>query len=189
MTHLLGRLKPKATGRLKGKIVTFSQSEFHPGETWLIGMSHEGFTYVPARCADQQPSHLHIALHGCKQYATLINNRYYAHAGYNEWADANDLIILYPQTVVTTVTPFNPNGCWDWWGYVNADYAKKSSAQTSALRAMVERIGSNHVAASSAATAAVPTPAVTAIDAGQRRQFWRPRSQPAQGLCVQSPRP
>jgi poly(3-hydroxybutyrate) depolymerase len=177
LTHLLGQLKPKATGKPKGKIVKFSQSEFHTGETWLIGMSHEGFAYVPARCAAQQPCRLHIALHGCKQYATLINDRYYAHAGYNEWADANDLIVLYPQTVATTVTPFNPNGCWDWWGYVNADYAKKSSAQISALRAMVERIGSNHVAAGSAA-ADLPAPSVRAVDAtsGSIALAWTPPS-------------
>jgi cytochrome c5 len=79
--------------------------------------------------------------------------------------------------VATTVTPFNPNGCWDWWGYVNADYAKKSSAQISALRAMVERIGSNHAAAGSAA-AEIPAPSVAVVDATSSSiaLAWQPLS-------------
>jgi poly(3-hydroxybutyrate) depolymerase len=40
----------------------------------------------------------HVALHGCKQNFDAVGDRYTRHAGYNEWADTNQLIILYPQT-------------------------------------------------------------------------------------------
>ena len=45
------------------------------------------------------PCCLHIALHGCGMYAGFpaMNSSFIQHAGYNQWADANDLVILYPQ--------------------------------------------------------------------------------------------
>lgn len=36
------------------------------------------------------------------------------HAGYNGWAEANNIILLYPQTVSSDWNPANPQGCWDW---------------------------------------------------------------------------
>jgi poly(3-hydroxybutyrate) depolymerase len=67
-----------------------------------------------------EPCRVHVALHGCKQNYDAIGDRYIQHAGHNEWADTNHLIILYPQTIagdpVTNFgTPLNPYGCWDWW--------------------------------------------------------------------------
>jgi len=38
-------------------------------------------------------------------------------SGYNELAEKNDIVILYPQAETSTLFPFNPKGCWDWWGY------------------------------------------------------------------------
>jgi hypothetical protein len=45
---------------------------------------------------------------------TFIQN-----AGYNELAEANNIILLYPQIVKSLVLPTNPMGCWDWWGYTD----------------------------------------------------------------------
>ena len=41
------------------------------------------------------------------------------HAGYNEVADLNDIIILYPQAISSL---YNLNGCWDWFGYTGLSY-------------------------------------------------------------------
>ena len=46
-----------------------------------------------------------------------LGDAYYAHAGLNEWADTNHLVVLYPQTIATGP---NPEGCWDFWGYDSA---------------------------------------------------------------------
>ena len=59
---------------------------------------------------------LHVAFHGCLQGKQLIGTEFIQHSGFNQVADANDIIILYPQTKVTIVSNMNPNGCWDWWG-------------------------------------------------------------------------
>ncbi len=41
-------------------------------------------------------------------------------AGYNAWADTNNIIVLYPQTVTSYLSPSNPSGCWDWWNYISS---------------------------------------------------------------------
>jgi hypothetical protein len=91
---------------------------------------------------------VHIALHGCKQNADTIGDRYIRHAGYNEWADTNHLIILYPQTITgnpAEFEPLNPFGCWDWWGYTNFNYAVKAGRQISTIKAMLDRLTSRYL--------------------------------------------
>jgi hypothetical protein len=36
--------------------------------------------------------------------------------------------------------PYNPKGCWDWWGYSGSQYAYKSAPQMKAIMAMVQRL-------------------------------------------------
>jgi hypothetical protein len=90
---------------------------------------------------------VHIALHGCKQNYDMIQDRYIKHAGYNEWADTNRLIILYPQTIVgdpAQLEPTNPFGCWDWWGYTNFNYAVRAGRQIATIKAMLDRLTSRY---------------------------------------------
>ena len=47
-----------------------------------------------------------------------IGDVFAVHAGYNGVAEMNNIIVLYPQVVKTTLT--NPEGCWDW--YVSTTY-------------------------------------------------------------------
>ena len=63
-----------------------------------------------------------------------MNDAYYRHAGFNEWADTNHLIVLYSQTIASGA---NPNACWDWWGYDGPDYANRRGAQLGMVRAML----------------------------------------------------
>src|SRR5205823_2001083 len=51
-------------------------------------------------------------------------------------------IVLYPQA---SNGSGNPLGCWDWWGYDDARYAKKNGNQMQAVKAMVDRIASGAV--------------------------------------------
>jgi poly(3-hydroxybutyrate) depolymerase len=80
-----------------------------------------------------------VAFHGCKQSAAVVGNDFYSNTGYNYWADSNNIIVLYPQVNASTV-PFNPDGCWDWFGYTGQDYALKSGSQLTAIHAMVGRL-------------------------------------------------
>jgi poly(3-hydroxybutyrate) depolymerase len=58
-------------------------------------------------------------------------------AGYTRWADTNNIIVLFPQTAAT---PFNPQGCWDWWGYTGREYLTRKAPQIVAVRRMVEQL-------------------------------------------------
>ena len=64
-------------------------------------------------------------------------------AGYNEWAAANDIIVLYPQVIARNTGPINPRGCWDWWGqnYTHDGYHTKRGKQVKAMAQMINTLG------------------------------------------------
>ena len=69
----------------------------------------------------------------------MIGRAFVNESGINEWADTNNIVVLYPQTVASIDN--GETGCWDWWGYLNrADYAQKSGPQMKAIYGMVLRI-------------------------------------------------
>jgi len=142
-------------------LITFDQTEFFPEGTGRgengdgsISMNDIGHVYVPNSCRQGATCRLHVALHGCEQYQEKIEREcvrdancepllFFEAAGYNRWAEANDIIVLYPQTTVwdgPSVTRTNPKGCWDWWGYSGKDYATKNGKQIRAIRSMIDRL-------------------------------------------------
>ncbi|WP_293999131.1 extracellular catalytic domain type 2 short-chain-length polyhydroxyalkanoate depolymerase [Sphaerotilus sp.] len=136
LAHILGPLQPRATS-LAGKLLTFRQRTYAPADT---GMADNAFLYVPPSCAAGQPCRVHVALHGCQQSADQVGKDFVADTGYNEWAEHNRLLVLYPQVNAST-RPYNPKGCWDWWGYTGSAYATRNGAQMKAIRAMVDALG------------------------------------------------
>ena len=139
LTHLLGPLRSPAA-KPGGRLVSFDQKAFTDGNAYAISMADTGLVYIPASCATER-CEVHVAFHGCRQNADQIGERFAREAGYNRWADANRLIVLYPQTIARYFWTYNPRGCWDWWGYTGAQYATKSAPQIRAVMAMVERLG------------------------------------------------
>lgn len=62
-------------------------------------------------------------------------------SGYIELAENNDLIVLFPQTWITTENyPYNPKGCWDWFGATGSDYATNKGAEASWLSQYIQNI-------------------------------------------------
>ena len=148
---IYGNLNPKNTGQLGGAFINFNQGEFidQPNDH---GMASDGWLYVPVNCGNRQVCTLHVVFHGCKQYETYrysaggaglvtFSTTYVRNTGYNKWADTNNIIVLYPQA---TASSQNPNGCWDWWGYDDPNYAAKSGRQMAAVKRMIDRIVSGH---------------------------------------------
>jgi len=169
LQHIYGALNPKNRDALTGKLLAFDQRELtSPTSPASYSMAETGYLYVPASCAAQRACRVHVAFHGCKQNVDMIEHRYIEHAGYNEWADSNDLIILYPQTIAGNpatdpFTPLNPFGCWDWWGYTNFNYAVKAGRQITTIKAMLDRLTSGH-SGSTARTAASAAPKIVVND-------------------------
>ena len=58
-----------------------------------------------------------------------IGNDWVTKTGMNDWAEANNIIVVYPYAKKSQMNPSNPNGCWDWWGYTDSSYAKKAGVQ------------------------------------------------------------
>jgi len=144
---IYGTLAPRNNGTLGGTLVQFDQGEFIGAGK---GMDTSGWAYVPAACAAGQPCKLHVALHGCQQNYATIGSKFISNTGYNRWADSNQLIVLYPQTVVDNSSHAtaasgslaNPNGCFDWIGWYGTNFDQKAGVQMAAIKAMVDRIGS-----------------------------------------------
>lgn len=154
-----GRLDPPAA-TLSGSLRRFDQSEFVAGSTRSSGMLDEGYVFVPSSCEQGAKCRVHVALHGCQQSAETVGEAFVRDAGYNRWADANRIVVLYPQARSTWGLPWNPYGCWDWWGYTDAAYAGKRGVQVKAIRAMVDRLASGSRGNPSPSTDAALPPAV-----------------------------
>lgn len=136
-------LHDRNNANLHGKVIEFDQSEFvrdHDPESH--GMAKSGFAYVPSDCdgAAQGACRIHVAFHGCEQNVSMIGDKFINYAGYNQWADTNHIIVLYPQTKPSLVS--NPKGCWNWFDFGHDDpaYAKKNGYQPAAVKAMIDRL-------------------------------------------------
>lgn len=132
LRHIYGKLLVPVKN-LSASIVEFDQREFAAPET---GLADTAYVYVPAACRAQGGCRVHVVFHGCLQSAGQIGDRFYTQTGYNRWADANRIIVLYPQVAKDT----QPNSCWDWIGYTGPDYATRQGPQMMAVKQMVERL-------------------------------------------------
>jgi poly(3-hydroxybutyrate) depolymerase len=142
---------PPAGARGTGRIVAFDQTQFFDAKDESASLNTSGYLYVPRDCENESPStvkcRLHVAFHGCEQYAAKIHETFVREAGYNAWADANHLVVLYPQATQwlrpltdPAGSTANPKGCWDWWGYSGSAYLTRDGKQMKAVRAMIARL-------------------------------------------------
>jgi hypothetical protein len=169
LTHIYGALnEPAPVMETSGILIEFPQNEFFdpPGLAKeqlasQFSFNEFGYAFVPQACFNREPCRIHVVFHGCKQVydknpdsdvADDTSNPFglqmVCHAGYNEWAQTNNLIIIYPQAQRVGSSPHmalfaNPRGCFDWWAYLagTADtFATKEGPQMAAVYAMMVRI-------------------------------------------------
>lgn len=92
------------------------------------------YLYVPSACAGGAEScALHLVLHGCDQSAESVGTEFIELSGYLPWAEANGIVLAFPQVPKSNIAPLNPMGCWDWWGYTDEHYATRSGKQPTVL--------------------------------------------------------
>ena len=143
-------LNPRNDGTPSGQVVAFDQAAFGGG----TGMDSTGYLYVPANCKPGGATvcKLHVALHGCDQNYNKVQMTFIQNTGYNKWADTNNMIIVYPQSLADPATmstvhgELNPQslGCWDWVGWYGNNYDQKGGRQVAAIVAMVDKITSGY---------------------------------------------
>ena len=137
LTQIYGKLAPKGAS-VAAAPVPFDQTEFG---ALTAGMADTGFVYVPSACHGASAKcAVHVVFHGCEQAEDKVGDAVYGKLGYNEVADTNGIIVLYPQINSTVLPMSNPKGCWDWWGYTTPNYPLQNGAQMAAVRAMVKRL-------------------------------------------------
>lgn len=143
LTQLYSPLAPATQARAQG-LLEVDQSLYLEG---AVGMDEVAFVYVPETCEAGDLCRLHIALHGCNQGHEVIEEDYVRLTGYNRWAEANGIVVLYPQALKLDppfwdlFSPRNPEGCWDWWGYSGSDYLSHDAPQMAAIARMADALG------------------------------------------------
>jgi len=135
LAHIYGELKPR-TAQPTGEFIAFNQQEF-VHDLAGHGLADTGVAYVPRSCRTSAGCRVHIVFHGCNQQRAKAGDAFVKDTGFANWADANRLIVLFPQ--VTTGT-LNPQACWDWWGYTGREYLTRKGPQVIAVRRMLDRL-------------------------------------------------
>ena len=64
-----------------------------------------------------------------------FNFMFIAHAGFSAWAEANDMIVVFPQKDATEET------CWDGYGWGGPLWATKRGGQMAAVWRLISHIG------------------------------------------------
>ena len=146
LTHLMRRpINAANKAGLKGSLVPFSQERFTLAKWGLpasmLSMDQTGFVYAPPQCTTGDTvCDVMVVLHGCEQPVSIIGMDLVQQANINEYADTNNFIVLYPQTIALSLgVVINPKACWDWWGYLAGDalYAVHGSYQMEVLMAII----------------------------------------------------
>jgi poly(3-hydroxybutyrate) depolymerase len=110
----------------RGELRRFDQNALRSGGADAF-LADAGAVYVPPVCSKGRRCGVLVALHGCQQNLDSVGEAFVKDAGFNRWADAYDVAVLYPQT--RSGVAANPKACWDWFGYSGADYATRNGVQ------------------------------------------------------------
>ncbi|MEZ5905652.1 MAG: hypothetical protein R3C69_11325 [Geminicoccaceae bacterium] len=131
------------------RLAAFDQSEFFDADDPSVSLAATGFLYVPETCRDDappgEPCRLHVAFHGCQQYAGLIGDDFYMDGGYKP---------LPRPTASSCSTPRRrpgarprphrphrqPQGLLGLVGYSGPDYFRREGQQMQAVHGMIERL-------------------------------------------------
>jgi len=131
-------LRPRGKG-VTSNVIKVQQSKYFPSGD-VPGLDDTAYLYVPTACQQGTKCSVHIAFHGCSQDLASIGMVFVQNAGYLQWAETNNIIVLFPQAAPALFHE-NPEACFDWWGYVDSNYAFKTSQQMTTFRNMVKAIG------------------------------------------------
>ena len=122
MLRHLGVVKQTKVTWSKEHVYRVDQSKYKPtgvSNINSISMATGAFVYVPAVCRRSPGScGIHVVYHGCGQSESYLQKKYVHESGYNGYAEANDLIVLYPQSINNQ--KLQNAGCWDWLGTYGA---------------------------------------------------------------------
>ncbi|EOD19976.1 hypothetical protein EMIHUDRAFT_43444, partial [Emiliania huxleyi CCMP1516] len=101
LAHLLGALSPAVPAPSR-RLHRLKQSPYFPANASCadMGMGPHAFLYLPRGCrSGRGVCRLHVVYHGCSSSVVAIGSTALVlHAGFNPWAEANLVMVLYPQS-------------------------------------------------------------------------------------------
>lgn len=134
LSYFYGTLKPKANNP-SGSLIQFDQNTYTPGGVALAAnLDNTGWVYVPKSCAAGAACNLVVVFTGCLASQIEIGTLLMTNGNVDNWADTNNMVVLYPQLSVGF------GGCWDFYGYTGPNFAFKSGPQVQAVWNMVEAL-------------------------------------------------
>eukprot|EP00041_Stephanoeca_diplocostata_P011934 m.198169 g.198169 ORF g.198169 m.198169 type:complete len:420 (+) comp18738_c0_seq1:81-1340(+) len=136
-----GAVKPAAAANAVSttRLYQVNQSKFLP-LGWTLHsalLDSIGFIYAPTSCTstaaawpkdpEKWPCHVHLHYHPCGGSYRDVSTAYMMQIALPNYAESNDMVILYPQTGYDN----NPAGagCWDWFGATSAEFDTHNGAQ------------------------------------------------------------
>ncbi|AYG70687.1 PHB depolymerase family esterase [Rhizobium sp. CCGE531] len=140
LQFIYGKLNQPAA-KPTGKLRAFDQKLYGAANP-VSSMADVGHVFIPDSCGKPRANcKLHVSIHGCRQSQQSIGDDWYTKLYLNNWADTNGIIVLYPQVNKSFRRPYNPRGCWDWWGFTGSNYAIKGAVQMDAIMKMIAALG------------------------------------------------
>lgn len=137
LNHIYGQLKAPVAMK-DANLRLFDQKPFNGNDTFDVGLGDAGLIYVPQACADGRLCTLHVSMHGCENPFVLE----YPEAkqlSFNRWAEANDMVVLWPHNVKHGNQSSEHHACWD--GYAQTPhYDTQRGPQMVAIASMIEAI-------------------------------------------------
>lgn len=116
-------------------MLAFDQTQFG-ADARTNSMASIGYYYVPDNCKNEfAECHIHVNFHGCNQNYDTVGLEYVSSTEINEYAETNNIIVLYPQA---TASSQNSKACFDWWGYTGSDFAFQSGAQMKLVMSVIQ---------------------------------------------------
>ena len=164
LQHVYGPLNARNAGTLSGTVKAIRQTDhFNAGGFGSpASMNPKAYVYVPNSCATGTTCRIHVAFHGCEMNydsapssassdaGPVYGLKFVLNSGLNEWADTNNIIVLYPQAKKSAFVPLNPKGCWDFWNYEGGGVPHtKQGKQIDTVRAMMTRLAAGLAGSSS----------------------------------------
>jgi hypothetical protein len=131
---------------IPNNLIMFYQFHYSLDTPWA-GQGKQGYVYIPSYC-NNGPCRLHVALHGCGMSASnpSMGMNFVYFTGLNAWAEANNLVILYPQMGgfidynITAPAAQLEAACFDGYGQSGVDYASTSGPQMLSIRNMISAL-------------------------------------------------
>ncbi len=133
LRFIYGELAPKGVAKPEN-FLTFGQGTYASSSAKL---ADEGVAYIPDICRSGGHCRVHAVFHGCNQSRAQVGNAVIRETGFANWAETNKIVVLFPQAAYST---FNPQACWDWWGYTSLDFLTRDAPQIKAVYAMLSRL-------------------------------------------------